>query len=133
MQRPAYGQRAGRIARNRLTRFHAAITAFDGPRRAMTNEHASSPALCATFSSAKASPLPMVLIALIVNVLRGRATSTSSVWRARAAFTRETDFYAQGRRDLGSGLVRIAGEGLLKHDCDGIGDGTEGHDGTLQQ
>lgn len=37
----------------------------------MTNEHASSQALSATVSSAKASPLPMVLIALIVSVLRG--------------------------------------------------------------
>ena len=66
MQRPAYGQRAGRIARNGLTRFHAAITTFDGPRRAMTNEHASSPALSATFSSAKASPSPMVLAGFIL-------------------------------------------------------------------
>jgi hypothetical protein len=88
MQRPAYGQRAGRIARNRLTRFHAAITAFDGPRRAMTNEHASSPALSATFSSAKASPLPMVLIVLIDSCsFYSRPALPVLVWRARAAFT----------------------------------------------
>jgi hypothetical protein len=32
----------------------------------MTNEHASSPALSATFSSAKASPSPMVLAGFIL-------------------------------------------------------------------
>jgi hypothetical protein len=55
----------------------------------VTNEHASSPALSATFTSAKASPLPMVPIALIVSVLRGP----------------RYQHFAEGRRDRPPGLT----------------------------
>jgi len=60
-------------------------------------------ALSATFSSAQASPLPMVLVALIVTMflmLEARRYRYFNVWRARARLL-ETDFYApmlQGQR-----------------------------------
>jgi len=53
-------------------------------------------ALSATFSSAGASPLPMVLVGLIVSVFllfEARRYRYFNVWRARARLL-ETDFYA---------------------------------------
>src|SRR3974390_3644396 len=53
-------------------------------------------ALSATFSSTEASPLPMVLVGLIVSVfllLEARRYRYFNVWRARARLL-ETDFYA---------------------------------------
>src|SRR6202045_1237009 len=53
-------------------------------------------ALSATFSSAQASPLPMVLVGLIVTVFllfESRRYRYFNVWRARARLL-ETDFYA---------------------------------------
>src|ERR1700681_2595319 len=53
-------------------------------------------ALSATFSSAEASPLPMVLVALIVTVFllfEARRYRYFNVWRARARLL-ETDFFA---------------------------------------
>jgi uncharacterized membrane protein len=53
-------------------------------------------ALSATFSSAEASPLPMVLVGLIVTVFlmfEARRYRYFNVWRARARLL-ETDFYA---------------------------------------
>jgi len=53
-------------------------------------------ALSATFSSAQASPLPMVLVGLIVSMflmLEARRYRYFNVWRARARLL-ETDFYA---------------------------------------
>jgi uncharacterized membrane protein len=53
-------------------------------------------ALSATFSSAQASPLPMVLVGLIVTMflmLEARRYRYFNVWRARARLL-ETDFYA---------------------------------------
>jgi uncharacterized membrane protein len=53
-------------------------------------------ALSATYSSAEASPLPMVLVGLIVTVfllLEARRYRYFNVWRARARLL-ETDFYA---------------------------------------
>lgn len=52
-------------------------------------------ALSATFSSADASPLPMVLVALIVTIfllLEARRYRYFNIWRARARLL-ETDFY----------------------------------------
>ena len=66
-------------------------------------------ALSATYSDAQASPLPMVLVGLLVTVFllfEARRYRYFNVWRARARLL-ETDFYApmisgQGvRRDLG--------------------------------
>jgi uncharacterized membrane protein len=66
-------------------------------------------ALSATYSNAQASPLPMVLVGLLVTVFllfEARRYRYFNVWRARARLL-ETDFYApmisgQGvRRDLG--------------------------------
>jgi uncharacterized membrane protein len=53
-------------------------------------------ALSATFSSAEASPLPMVLVGLLVSVFllfEARRYRYFNVWRARARLL-ETDFYA---------------------------------------
>ncbi|HEX8783837.1 MAG TPA: DUF2270 domain-containing protein, partial [Steroidobacteraceae bacterium] len=52
-------------------------------------------ALSATFSSADASPLPMVLVGLIVTIfllLESRRYRYFNIWRARARLL-ETDFY----------------------------------------
>ena len=52
-------------------------------------------ALSATFSSAEASPLPMVLVGLIVTIfllLEARRYRYFNIWRARARLL-ETDFY----------------------------------------
>ena len=76
-------------------------------------------ALSATFSSAEASPLPTVLVGLIVTVFllfEARRYRYFNVWRARARLL-ETDFYApmirgEGIRS-GFGLDRVAGEGLF--------------------
>jgi uncharacterized membrane protein len=70
-------------------------------------------ALSATFSSAEASPLPMVLVGLIVTVFllfEARRYRYFNVWRARARLL-ETDFYApiirgEGIR-LGSGWAEL--------------------------
>src|SRR6266478_2517506 len=77
-------------------------------------------ALSATFSSAQASPLPMVLVGLIVSVFllfEARRYRYFNVWRARARLL-ETDFYAPMIRgegiQLGCGLGSVAGEGLLR-------------------
>src|SRR5215469_14953757 len=53
-------------------------------------------ALSATYSSASASPLPMVLVGLLVTVFllfEARRYRYFNVWRARARLL-ETDFYA---------------------------------------
>ena len=53
-------------------------------------------ALSATYSSAEASPLPMVLVGLLVTVFllfEARRYRYFNVWRARPRFL-ETDFYA---------------------------------------
>ena len=53
-------------------------------------------ALSATFSNAEASPLPMVLVGLLVSVFllfEARRYGYFNVWRARARLL-ETDFYA---------------------------------------
>src|SRR6202045_980022 len=53
-------------------------------------------ALSATYSSAQASPLPMVLVGLLVSVFllfEARRYRYFNVWRARARLL-ETDFYA---------------------------------------
>src|SRR6266700_4098379 len=53
-------------------------------------------ALSATYSSAEASPLPMVLVGLLVSVFllfEARRYRYFNVWRARARLL-ETDFYA---------------------------------------
>jgi uncharacterized membrane protein len=70
-------------------------------------------ALSATFSNAEASPLPMVLVGLIVTVFllfEARRYRYFNVWRARARLL-ETDFYApmirgEGVR-LGSGWTEL--------------------------
>jgi len=62
-------------------------------------------ALSVTYSSAEASPLPMVLVGLLVSVFllyEARRYRYFNVWRARARLL-ETDFYAP----------MIRGEGLL--------------------
>jgi uncharacterized membrane protein len=63
-------------------------------------------ALSATYSSAEASPLPMVLVGLLVTVFllfEARRYRYFNVWRARARLL-ETDFYAPMLR--GEGAVR---------------------------
>jgi uncharacterized membrane protein len=77
-------------------------------------------ALSATFSSAEASPLPMVLVGLIVSVFlpfEARRYRYFNVWRARARLL-ETDFYAPMIRKVKAfSWVRaelVAGEGLLR-------------------
>jgi len=77
-------------------------------------------ALSATFSSAEASPLPLVLVGLIVSVfllLEARRYRYFNVWRARARLL-ETDFYAPMIRGEGirSGLPWT--ELLAKDYCD---------------
>jgi uncharacterized membrane protein len=65
-------------------------------------------ALSATFSSAAASPLPMVLVGLLVTVFllfEARRYRYFNVWRARARLL-ETDFFAPMIR--GEGAVRDA-------------------------
>jgi len=77
-------------------------------------------ALSATFSSAQASPLPMVLVGLIVSVFllfEARRYRYFNVWRARARLL-ETDFFApmirgEGIR-LGAGWTQL----LAKDYCD---------------
>lgn len=62
-------------------------------------------ALSATYASAEASPLPMVLVGLLVTVFlvfEARRYRYFNVWRARARLL-ETDFYAPMLR--GEGLV----------------------------
>jgi uncharacterized membrane protein len=64
-------------------------------------------ALSATYSSAEASPLPMVLVGLLVSVFllfEARRYRYFNVWRARARLL-ETDFYAP----------MIRGEGVRPH------------------
>ena len=74
-------------------------------------------ALSATYSSAQASPLPMVLVGLLVSVFllfEARRYRYFNVWRARARLL-ETDFYAPLIRGEGvrrSQLDRAAGERL---------------------
>jgi uncharacterized membrane protein len=66
-------------------------------------------ALSATYSSASASPLPMVLVGLLVTVFllfEARRYRYFNVWRARARLL-ETDFYAPMIR--GEGARRDAG------------------------
>jgi uncharacterized membrane protein len=77
-------------------------------------------ALSATFSSAEASPLPMVLVGLIVSVFllfEARRYRYFNVWRARARLL-ETDFYAPMIRgegvQLGAGWAQL----LAKDYCD---------------
>jgi uncharacterized membrane protein len=63
-------------------------------------------ALSATYSSAEASPLPMVLVGLLVTVFllfEARRYRYFNVWRARARLL-ETDFYAPMIR--GEGVTR---------------------------
>ncbi len=63
-------------------------------------------ALSATYSSAEASPLPMVLVGLLVSVFllfEARRYRYFNVWRARARLL-ETDFYAPMIRGEGAGL-----------------------------
>ena len=74
-------------------------------------------ALSATYSNAEASPLPMVLVGLLVTVFllfEARRYRYFNVWRARARLL-ETDFYApmlshEGARRFGLG--RVARQGL---------------------
>jgi uncharacterized membrane protein len=66
-------------------------------------------ALSATYSSAEASPLPMVLVGLLVCVFllfEARRYRYFNVWRARARLL-ETDFYAPML--TGEGVARNAG------------------------
>src|SRR5256712_2132957 len=70
-------------------------------------------ALSATFSSAEASPLPMVLVGLIVSVFllfEARRYRYFNVWRARTRLL-ETDFYAPMIRgegvQLGAGWAQL--------------------------
>src|SRR6202035_5243154 len=61
-------------------------------------------ALSATFSSAEASPLPMVLVGLLVTVFllfEARRYRYFNVWRARARLL-ETDFYGPMLRGEGA-------------------------------
>jgi uncharacterized membrane protein len=77
-------------------------------------------ALSATFSSPEASPLPMVLVGLIVSVfllLEARRYRYFNVWRARARLL-ETDFYAPMIRGQGARLVSGSAELLAKDYCD---------------
>ena len=77
-------------------------------------------ALSATFSSAQASPLPMVLVGLIVSaflLFEARRYRYFNVWRARARLL-ETDFFAPMIRgegiQLGGGWTQL----LAKDYCD---------------
>jgi uncharacterized membrane protein len=74
-------------------------------------------ALSATYSSAEASPLPMVLVGLLVSVFllfEARRYRYFNVWRARARLM-ETDFYAPMLR--GEGVRLDSGwTTLLAHD-----------------
>jgi len=74
-------------------------------------------ALSATYSSAEASPLPMVLVGLLVSVFllfEARRYRYFNVWRARARLL-ETDFYAPMLR--GEGVQFDSGwTTLLAHD-----------------
>jgi len=74
-------------------------------------------ALSATYSSAQASPLPMVLVGLLVTVFlvfEARRYRYFNVWRARARLL-ETDFYAPMLR--GEGVRLDSGwTTLLAHD-----------------
>jgi uncharacterized membrane protein len=66
-------------------------------------------ALSATYASAEASPLPMVLVGLLVTVFlvfEARRYRYFNVWRARARLL-ETDFYAPMLR--GEGITPSAG------------------------
>jgi uncharacterized membrane protein len=77
-------------------------------------------ALSATFSSAEASPLPMVLVGLIVTVFlmfEARRYRYFNVWRARARLL-ETDFYAPMIRGKGIELGAGWAELLAKDYCD---------------
>jgi len=77
-------------------------------------------ALSATFSSAEASPLPMVLVGLIVTVFllfEARRYRYFNVWRARARLL-ETDFYAPMIRGEGVQLGAGWAELLAKDYCD---------------
>jgi uncharacterized membrane protein len=77
-------------------------------------------ALSATFSSAEASPLPMVLVGLIVTVFllfEARRYRYFNVWRARARLL-ETDFYAPMIRGEGIQLGAGWAELLAKDYCD---------------
>jgi hypothetical protein len=77
-------------------------------------------ALSATFSSAEASPLPMVLVGLIVTVFllfEARRYRYFNVWRARARLL-ETDFYAPMIRGEGIRLGAGWAELLAKDYCD---------------
>jgi uncharacterized membrane protein len=76
-------------------------------------------ALSATYSSAEASPLPMVLVGLIVSVfllLEARRYRYFNVWRARARLM-ETDFYAPMIRGEGTRLGGDWAELLAKDYC----------------
>jgi uncharacterized membrane protein len=76
-------------------------------------------ALSATFSSAEASPLPMVLVGLIVTVFllfEARRYRYFNVWRARARLL-ETDFYAPMIRGEGIRLGVGWTELLAKDYC----------------
>ena len=77
-------------------------------------------ALSATFSSAEASPLPMLLVGLIVTVFlmfEARRYRYFNVWRARARLL-ETDFYAPMIRGKGIELGAGWAELLAKDYCD---------------
>src|ERR1700737_2677075 len=77
-------------------------------------------ALSATFSSAEASPLPMVLVGLIGTVFlmfEARRYRYFNVWRARARLL-ETDFYAPMIRGKGIELGAGWAELLAKDYCD---------------
>ena len=76
-------------------------------------------ALSATFSSAEASPLPMVLVGLIVSVfllLEARRYRYFNVWRARARLL-ETDFFAPMIRGEGVQWASSWAELLAKDYC----------------
>ena len=77
-------------------------------------------ALSATFSSAEASPLPMVLVGLIVSVFllfEARRYRYFNVWRARTRLL-ETDFYAPMIRGEGIRLAAGWTELLAKDYCE---------------
>jgi uncharacterized membrane protein len=77
-------------------------------------------ALSATYSSAQASPLPMVLVGLIVSVFllfEARRYRYFNVWRARARLL-ETDFYAPMIRGEGVRLESGWTELLAKDYCE---------------
>ena len=76
-------------------------------------------ALSATFSSAEASPLPMVLVGLIVTVFllfEARRYRYFNVWRARARLL-ETDFFAPMIRGEGVQWASSWAELLAKDYC----------------